>query len=33
MNSLSSHILGLVSLHKFTYEEGHLVDKTLGIPP
>jgi hypothetical protein len=32
-NSLSGHIPGPMSLHKFTFEEGHLADKTLGIPP
>jgi hypothetical protein len=29
--SLSVHISGPVGLHEFTFEEGHLVDKALGI--
>jgi hypothetical protein len=33
MNSLYGHIPGPVSLHRFTFKEGHLVNKALGIPP
>jgi hypothetical protein len=32
MNSLSGHIPGPVSLHRFTFKEGHLANKALGIP-
>jgi hypothetical protein len=32
VNSISDHITGLVSLHKFTFEEGHLADGNLSVP-
>jgi hypothetical protein len=32
-NFLFGHLPGRTSLSKFTFKEGHITDKTLGIPP